>query len=167
MSPQPACSPRGPACPRGPCGGDSPFLAREPVAATAVPPVQCSNLISSSAYNQIRSCKIGTVEISRHSSHFCVPITLQGLNRSTVTAAMIDSGATGLFLDTQYVKQHCMFKKCLPHLIKLYNIDGFTNHAGQITHSVCLMTEVDRSLPQLLQYLVTDLGTEDIIFGLP
>ena len=104
---------------------------------------------------------------SHPSSHFRVPVKLSGRFRSTTNAAMIDSGATGLFLDTQYVKKHHMFTRPLQHQIKLYNIDGSSNSAGHITHSVRLLTSVDGNPPQLLEYLVTNLGTEDIILGLP
>ena len=66
-----------------------------------------------------------------------------------------------------YVKKHHMFTRPLQHQIKLYNIDGSPNSAGHITHSVRLLTSVDGNPPQLLEYLVTNLGTEDIILGLP
>lgn len=40
------------------------------------------------------------------SSHFRVQVKLKGRNRSTGTVAMIDSGATALFLDHLFVKKH-------------------------------------------------------------
>ena len=80
---------------------------------------------------------------------------------------MIDSGATGLFLNSTYAQKHHMNIRPLQHPIKLYNIDGSLNCAGSITHSVRLMTQVDKNPPQLLEFLVTNLGNEDIILGLP
>ena len=80
---------------------------------------------------------------------------------------MIDSGATGLFLNSTYAQKHHMNIRPLQHPIKLYNIDGSLNRAGSITHSVRLMTQVDKNPPQLLEFLVTNLGNEDIILGLP
>ena len=80
---------------------------------------------------------------------------------------MIDSGATGLFLNSSYAQKHHMVTRPLHHPIKLYNIDGSPNRAGSITHSVRLMTRVDKNPSQLLEFLVTDLGNENIILGLP
>ena len=80
---------------------------------------------------------------------------------------MIDSGATGLFLDTQFAKQHRMHLRPLPHAIKLYNIDGTSNSAGKITHLVKLLASIDGNSPQLLEFLVTHLGSEKVILGLP
>ena len=110
-------------------------------------------------------CTISSIKLD--TSHFQVPVRLSGWIRSTTNAAMIDSGATGLFLDTQYVHKNRMIKRPLPQSIKLFNIDGSLNRAGSITHSVRLLTEVNGNPPQLLEYLVTNLGTEDIILGLP
>ena len=112
------------------------------------------------------SCTIGSMQSSDF-SHFRVPIKLQGRFKSTNSAAMIDSGATGLFLHQRFVKRHRIFAKPLPHPITLYNIDGTPNLAGQITHSARLYSTVDKNHPQLLEYLITNLGSEDIILGLP
>jgi hypothetical protein len=100
-------------------------------------------------------------------SHFRIPIKLQGRFKSTNNAAMIDSGATGLFLHQDFVKRHRIFTRALIHPITLYNIDGSVNTAGRITHSAKLLTTVDKNQPQMLEYLITNLGSEDIILGLP
>ena len=102
---------------------------------------------------------------SNNVSHFRVPIKLQGRFKSTNSAAMIDSGATGLFLHQRFINRHWIFTKRLPHPITLYNIDsGSPNTAGKITHSAWLLSTVDKNPPQLLEYLITNLGTEDIIY---
>ena len=101
-------------------------------------------------------------------SHFRVPIKLQGRFKSTNSAAMIDSGATGLFLHQRFADRHRIFTRRLPHPITLYNIDGTPNEAGKITHSARLLSTIDHNdHPQLLEYLITNLGSEDIILGLP
>ena len=100
-------------------------------------------------------------------SHFRVPIKLQGRFKSTNSAAMIDSGATGLFLHQQFADCHHIFTRRLPHPITLYNIDGTPNEAGKITHSARLLSTIDHNQPQLLEYLITNLGSEDVILGLP
>ena len=111
-------------------------------------------------------CTISNTK-SDNPSHFRVPIQLSGRIRTTTSAAMIDSGATGLFLNSTYAHRHRMITRPLLQPIKLYNIDGSPNRAGSITHSIRLMTQVDRNAPQLLEFLITDLGNEDVILGLP
>ncbi|KAG5719992.1 hypothetical protein E4T56_gene6909 [Termitomyces sp. T112] len=46
--------------------------------------------------------------------------------------ALLDSGATGLFLDTNYVQQHCLTTCPLSCPIPVYNVDGMLNEAGSI-----------------------------------
>ena len=83
-----------------------------------------------------------------------------------LTAAMIDSGATALFISHCFIKQNNVFCHRLVQDIPLYNIDGSKNKAGSITHYArlwVLMGEYD----ECLEFLVTDLGPEDVVLGLP
>ena len=59
-----------------------------------------------------------------------------------------------------------MFLRELPNPIKLYNIDGTQNSAGSITHTVRLLTRVEGMKPQLLEFMITNLGSEEVILGL-
>ena len=79
---------------------------------------------------------------------------------------MIDCGATALFLDHDFVTRNHITTFPLKHPIELYNIDGTPNSAGQITHFARLRLSVD-SLDEWTDFLVTDLGGEDVILGLP
>ena len=80
---------------------------------------------------------------------------------------MIDSGAMGLFIHQNFVDKHHISTRPLLHPITLYNINGTPNTAGRITHSAQLLSTIDNNQPQPLEYLVTNLGTENIILGLP
>src|ERR1700761_6640949 len=71
-------------------------------------------------------------------SHFHISCYLEGRNRTTKVAAMVDSGATSLFIDHKFANKHRMIKMPLEHPILLYNIDGSKNEAGSITHKVRL-----------------------------
>ena len=93
-------------------------------------------------------------------------IALKGRFRETTCAAMIDSGATGLFIHSNFVQRHNVFSRPLPHSISVYNIDGSPNIAGSITHSTRLRVLVDEQ-EQWMEFLVTNIGTEDVILGLP
>jgi len=79
---------------------------------------------------------------------------------------MIDCGATALFLDHDFVTRNHITTFPLKHPIELYNIDGTPNSAGRITHFARLRLSVD-SLDEWTDFLVTDLGGEDVILGLP
>lgn len=79
---------------------------------------------------------------------------------------MVDCGATALFLDFTFVQKHRIRTFPLRHPIKLYNIDGSLNHAGQITHYARLCLIVDTH-EEWTDFLVTDLGGEPVILGLP
>ena len=49
------------------------------------------------------------------------------------TSALVDCGATGLFIDTEYVRLNDISTRLLTSLIPVYNIDGTANEAGAIT----------------------------------
>ena len=53
--------------------------------------------------------------------------------------ALLDSGATGLFIDQQFVHNNGLKTRILPVPIKVYNIDGSLNQGGLITEEVMLM----------------------------
>lgn len=60
-------------------------------------------------------------------NHFRIPIILGGLQRSVRATAMIDSGATALFMNRRYARQHKMLLTELEHPIYVRNIDGTEN----------------------------------------
>ena len=79
---------------------------------------------------------------------------------------MVDCGATALFVDNEFVKQHHLRTFQLRRPLHIFNIDGTSNQAGQITHFTRLALAVDGQ-EQWTDFLVTNLGGEDVILGLP
>ena len=79
---------------------------------------------------------------------------------------MIDSGATSLFIHEDFCKQHRILTVPLKNPITVYNIDGTLNHAGSITHFARLGLTIEDNT-QWLDFLITDIGEEDVILGLP
>ena len=79
---------------------------------------------------------------------------------------MIDSGATGLFLDQRFVEKHRVTLARLRRPLAIYNIDGTPNEAGSITHFARLKLGLDDQ-DTWQDFLVTNLGGEDVILGLP
>ena len=98
--------------------------------------------------------------------HFHIPIHLRGRKRSKQTSAMVDSGATAMFISDQFVAKNAMLREPLSRQIVLYNIDGSKNKAGTITHKVSLYLKVGDQ-DRKWDFLITDLGSEDVILGLP
>ena len=105
-------------------------------------------------------------ETKNTKSHFHIACLLRGRHRTTKVAAMVDSGATSLFIDRKFVNQHKMLLEPLEQLIMLYNIDGSLNKAGSITHKVQLLLKVGQD-EEKFDFFVTSLGPEKVILGLP
>ena len=53
--------------------------------------------------------------------------------------ALLDCGATGLFMDTKWTKGNFISMTELEYLILVYNMDGSCNSVGSITHEAILI----------------------------
>jgi hypothetical protein len=87
---------------------------------------------SASSYNHILSCIVSS--INPLGNHFHVNVIIKGINRSICSSAMIDSGATTLFVSKRFVQRHHIIYSPLPNTIALHNIDGSKNKARLLTH---------------------------------
>jgi hypothetical protein len=65
------------------------------------------------------------------------------------------------------VLQHNILRRSLTRPIALHNIDGSINKAGSLTHFAHLTMNIGSKYTEKLNFLITDLGSEDIILGLP
>ena len=83
-----------------------------------------------------------------------------------MAAAMVDSGATGLFMDKRFADREGLRRLRLKKPLPVYNIDGTLNQSGSITEFVQIAITVDGH-KHWADFLVTDLGQEDLILGLP
>jgi hypothetical protein len=99
-------------------------------------------------------------------SHFHILCYLKGHHRTVKVAAMVDSGATALFINKKYAESQKMWQIPIEHPIRLHNIDGTLNEAGSITHKVKLSLKVG-SDEEIFEFYVTSLGPEKVILGLP
>lgn len=105
-----------------------------PGSAETSAPTKRVTLFLPSACDSLRTCEIRSVhKINRLSSHFCVNVGLKAGSVERNTAAMVDSGATKLFMGEQYVWQLGIRTYRLKDPIDVYNIDGSPNVAGRIT----------------------------------
>jgi hypothetical protein len=80
--------------------------------------------------------------------------------------ALIDSGAGGNFIDEETVKQLQLTRTELRKPIAVRNVDGSHNNNGHITHRTIFDATI-AGKRQTLSLLITGLGMQPIILGLP
>ena len=77
--------------------------------------------------------------LSPNSLHLDVEVKTTDTQQICHVSALLDSGATRLFIDATYVEQHRLTTRPLTHPIPVYNIDGTRNKAGSICSVVDLV----------------------------
>jgi hypothetical protein len=70
---------------------------------------------------------------SPKSLHLKVELQTTDTGEVLATNALLDCGATGLFIDMEYVKQKWLTVQNLARPIPVYNVDGTLNEAGAIS----------------------------------
>ena len=67
-----------------------------------------------------------------------VPLHLSTVDSNTpmFVKALIDLGATGMFIDIEFIRSKNIWTHQLPRAIPVYNVDGTPNEAGHITKSL-------------------------------
>ena len=80
------------------------------------------------------------------------------------TNALLDCGATGLFIDSEYVRKNRLTVRTLACPIPVYNVDGTANEAGSIRGVVDLVLRYNGHTERA-QFAVTGLGKQDLILG--
>jgi hypothetical protein len=102
------------------------------------------------------------------SMHISIPIVIKTItgNETIETKVLLNSGAEGLFIDKTYAEKHDVILQKLPNPIIPRNLDRTLNHGGQITHFTWIQAKINKR--KLLEKLwITNLGSSDVIFGLP
>lgn len=97
-------------------------------------------------------------------SHVHVPVKVTHRKIKVETQALVDCGASTVFVHDRFVKKNRIPKKKLKEPIVLYNIDRSKNQLGSITHFVKMEMDIDdHKHPQYMA--VTNVGNEDIVIG--
>ena len=78
---------------------------------------------------------------------------------------LVDCGATGLFIDCEYVKSNRLPAKKLSCPIAVFNVDGTPNEAGCISEVVELIIRYEKHSERAL-FAVTSLGRQNLILGI-
>ena len=93
-----------------------------------------------------------------------IPVKLSGVNRSVVTYAMVDSGASATFLSSRFVERNRVRTEPLPKPIALTNADGSKNSVGMVTRVAPIGLTVGLH-QEGIRAFIADLGSEDMIIG--
>ena len=100
----------------------------------------------------------------------CIIIPIEsktsGENKTADTPVLLDTGARGNFMNKSYAKQNKLLLYPLDTPITPRNVDGSLNQEGEITHYTWVWAKMD-GWSSLVRLLITNLGNQDIIFGLP
>ena len=104
-------------------------------------------------------------ETGSESEHFHIPVTLCGVRRRKEVIAIVDSGASTLFIHRRFVHENKIRTRKLREPIRVYNIDGTENKAGAITEVAVVNMQVgDHTTKEI--FTVTDIGLEDVMIGI-
>ncbi len=80
--------------------------------------------------------------------------------------ALVDSGATDCFMSESFIRRMKLGKQPLQKPRKIWNINNTLNQAREITYYITLEVQT-RGVKRMIQFLVTNIGNEDIILGYP
>jgi hypothetical protein len=80
------------------------------------------------------------------------------------TGTLVDSGATGLFMDTDYIHLNAISTRPLLLPILVFNVDGSANEAGEISEVADVILRYDGHA-ECVQFAVTQLGQQNMILG--
>src|SRR5882724_3502128 len=78
--------------------------------------------------------------------------------------ALIDSGATGMFIDIEFIRSKNIRTHQLHRAIPVYNVDGTPNEAGHITKVVDLIVQY-RDHSEWVTFHVMGIGQTTTILG--
>jgi len=78
--------------------------------------------------------------------------------------ALLDYGATGSFIDRDFIRSKGMNTQTLSRNISVFNVDGSHNEAGQITEVVDVVLRYKTHSERML-LAVSGLGKQSLILG--
>jgi predicted aspartyl protease len=108
--------------------------------------------------------KIGTAEVGLNSLYLWVEVESTDNQRKYGVRMLVDSGATGLFIDQEYVKSNQIPTRKLSQVVLIYNVDRSPNQDGAISEVVDLLLQYNGHSERAL-LCVTGLGKQNLILG--
>src|SRR6266536_419313 len=93
-----------------------------------------------------------------------VEIQMTDTGQRVQTPALLDTGATGLFADTAFVRENGFTTRTLQRPVPIKNVDGSPNEARSIKEFVDLVLRFKDHSERAL-FAVTNLGKQNLILG--
>jgi hypothetical protein len=87
--------------------------------------------------------RIGAAEVGPNSLYLRVEVESTDTQRKYGVRALVDSGATGLFIDWEYVKSNQIPTIKLSQAVPVYNVDGSANQDSAISEVAELLLQYD------------------------
>jgi len=100
----------------------------------------------------------------KFSTHIQVQVKALDTGAQHDLHALLDSGATGLFLSTSFVKMNNLNTRQLERAIPVYNVDGTLNQGGSIREEVDLVMLYQGHTGKAT-FAICDLGDKEAIIG--
>src|SRR6266702_4668045 len=110
--------------------------------------------------------KFNSVIVTMRFRSMHIPISIRTSNAMADMKALVDSGATDCFMSETFLQQMTLGKRPLQKPQKIWNIDNTPNQAGAIMHYIDLNVQTG-GIRKTIQFLVTNIGNEDIVLGYP
>jgi hypothetical protein len=97
-----------------------------------------------------------------------IPVSIYATEGAQIidTFTLVDSGATGSFIDRDLVQKRKIPMLRLPRPLRAQNIDGTHNSGGVIRHKVSIFVRTGDA-EERREFLVLNCGKENGILGLP
>src|SRR5258706_2684569 len=106
------------------------------------------------------------LKTSPHSLNLQVELMSLTSLASITTSALLDSGATGMFINRDFMWRHRLETTPLPQPVLLHNIDGSANEHGSIMEEVHTLLHFGQH-SERAQFAVTNLGQQSVIIRHP
>jgi hypothetical protein len=102
-----------------------------------------------------------------YADHFLIKVTLFFSDTSIQTLTMIDSGATGSFIDRKFVSIHNIPTLTKKNPYKLNVIDGCEVVSSMVTHNTTPIVFQVKNNYEHICFDITELGRYPVILGIP
>src|SRR5258707_9910225 len=87
-----------------------------------------------------------------------------GLTSLSTTSMLLDSGATGMFINRSFMQKHQLETTSLPQPILICNVDGSPNENGSVTEEVHVTLRFGCH-SERAHLTVANLGQQTVIIG--
>ena len=107
---------------------------------------------------------VNTLDARRMSIILPIEVSTTNTSKMHFVKALLDSGATGNFIDRDFVQTKGINTQSISRPIPVYNVDGSPNEAGQISKVVDVVLHY-KTYSERTLLAVSSLGRQNMILG--